>query len=104
MIHDKVRVDAIRVRMKAQIELIRSLQAKIVKGKLDMLDLALQQTEDVETLYLRELDRHDRSAPEEARWLSFAEHYLQTWVPYLKQTEEQFTKFGGHGIEVVPSR
>ena len=101
MVHDKARVDAIRARVAAQIELINSLQAKIVKGKLDWLDVARNQTQDVETLFLRDLERQDRSPGEEARWLSFAEYMLQTWELQLKQTQDQFSKYGNMGIEVV---
>jgi len=101
MIHDKARVDAIRARAMAQIELIKSLEAMIVKGKHEMLEVARNQTEDIETLFLMDLDRQERTAAEEARWLSYAEHMLQTWGPSLKQTEDQFRKFGGRGIEVV---
>src|SRR5438034_9303312 len=101
MIHDKARVEAIRARVAAQSELIRSLEAKIVKGKLDALEVARNQTADVETLYLQDLERADRTPAEEARWLSSAEHMLQAWVPYLKQTQEQFSKYGGSGIQII---
>ncbi len=101
MIHDKARVEAIRRRAEAQIALISLLKAKISKEKLDALEVARNQTADIETLYLRNLEHEDRTPAEEARWLSYAESMLQTWVPYLKQTEEQFSKFGGRNIEVV---
>jgi hypothetical protein len=101
VIHDKARVEAIRARAVAQLELIKSLEAMIVKGKHAMLEVARNQTDDIETLFLSDLDRQERTAAEEARWLSYAEHMLQTWSPYLKQTEEQFRKFGGSGIEVI---
>lgn len=42
MIHDQARVDALRGRAAAQIELIESLAAKIVKGILSTLDVALK--------------------------------------------------------------
>ena len=83
MIHDKIRVQAIRARVATQLESIKSLEAKIVKGKLDALQVARNQTEDVETFFLKDLDRNDRTPAEEARWLSFAEHTLGTWSPYL---------------------
>jgi hypothetical protein len=101
MIHDQARVDSIRARAAAQIELIKSLEAKIVKGKHPMLEVARKQTGDIEAFFLVGLDRNERTPNEEARWLSFAEHMLQTWVPYLKETESQFNKYGGDGIEVV---
>ena len=101
MIHDRTRVDAIRARMNEQLLLINSLKGKIVKGNLDALDVARQQTEDIETFFLADLDRANRTAAEEAFWLSNAERMLQTWVPYLKQTEAQFSKFGGAGIQIV---
>jgi hypothetical protein len=100
MIHDKGRVHAIRARAVAQIELIKSLEAKILKGKLQALEVARNQTQDIETFFLRELEGNDRTPAEEARWLSFAEQMLQTWVPYLKQTQEQFSKYGDR-IEIV---
>ena len=101
MIHDKARVDAIRACAVAQIELTKSLEAKIVKGKLDMLEVARRQTEDIETFFLRDLERNDRTPAEEARWLSYAEHMLQTWGPYLKLTHERFSKYGDVGVEIV---
>lgn len=101
MVHDKARVDAIRARMNEQLQLIDSLKSKIVKGNLDALDVARNQTEDIETLYLADLDRNDRTQAQEAYWLSNAERMLQTWVPYLKQTEAQFGKFGGTGIQII---
>jgi hypothetical protein len=100
MIHDTTRVVAIRARVAAQIDLIKSLEAKIVKGKLDALEVARNQTEDIETFFLQDLERRDRTPAEEARWLSSAEHILQTWGPYLKQTEEQFGKYGDR-IQIV---
>jgi|HubBroStandDraft_6_1064221.scaffolds.fasta_scaffold2016414_1 hypothetical protein len=100
MIHDTTRVVAIRARVAAQIDLIKSLEGKIVKGKLDALEVARNQTEDIETFFLQDLERQDRTPAEEARWLSSAEHMLQTWGPYLKQTEEQFSKYGDR-IQIV---
>ena len=100
MIHDTTRVLAIRARVAAQIDLIKSLEGKIVKGKLDALEVARNQTEDIETFFLQDLERQDRTPAEEARWLSSAEHMLQTWGPYLKQTEEQFSKYGDR-IQIV---
>jgi hypothetical protein len=40
MIHDKARVEAIRAKAQAQIELIDTLTGKIVKGELEALDVA----------------------------------------------------------------
>src|SRR5260370_42377669 len=98
MIHDQARVDAIRARAAAQIELIKSLEAKIVRGKLSTFEVARRQTGDIESFFLKDLERNERTPDEEARWLSYAEHMLQTWGPYLKETEAQFAKFGGIGI------
>lgn len=101
MIHDKARVEAIRARVASQIALIQSLEAKIANGKLDSLEVARNQTNDIETLYLQNLEAEDRNPAEDARWLSYAEQMLQTWGPSLKQTEQQLAKFGGHEIEVI---
>jgi hypothetical protein len=100
MVHNQARVDAIRARALAQIELIKSLDAMIVKGKHETLEIARNQTDDIETFFLRDLDK-DRTAAEEARWLSYAEHMLQIWGPSLKQIEAQFKKFGGRNIQIV---
>jgi len=91
MIHDKARVEGLRARVAAQVELIKSLEVKIVKGKLDALKVARNQTEDIETLYLQDLEREHRTPAEEARWLSCAEHNLEAWVPFLKQTRRSST-------------
>jgi len=101
MVHDKARVDAIHAHMNTQLELIDSLKSKIVKGNLDALDVAWNQTKDIESFFLADLDRTGRTPAQEAAWLSNAERMLQTWVPYLQQTEEQFKKFGGVGIQIV---
>jgi hypothetical protein len=96
MIHDKTRVDAIRSRIKSQVELAESLKAKIVKGDDERrwLDMIRMQTEDVESLYLSKLDREDRTPAQEAQWLLYAEQMLAIHVPKLKQMEEQFKKYG----------
>lgn len=101
MIHDKARAEAIRVRVAARLDLIKSLEAKIVKGKLDALEVARNQTEDIETFFLRDLERQDRTPPEEARWLSYAEQQFQAWGPYLKEGQDRFNKYGDIGIEIV---
>jgi len=101
MIHDKARVEAIRARVAAQLELITILEAKIVKGRLDALTVARNQIADIETFFIQDLERRDRTAPEEARWLSCAEHMLQTWEPYLTQAQAQFSKYRHIGIEIV---
>jgi hypothetical protein len=100
MIHDQARVDAIRTRMSEQLTLIDSLKSKIVKGNLDALDVAHNQIEDIETFFLADLNRNDRTPAEESFWLSGAERMLQVWAPYLKQTEAQFHKFG-NAIQIV---
>jgi len=101
MIHDKARVEASRARVAAQLELITMLEAKIVKGQLDSLKVPRDQTADTETFFLGDLKRQNRTSPGEARCLSCAEHMVQTWEPYLKQTQEQFSKYGELGIEIV---
>ena len=63
MIHDKIGVDALRACVAAQLDLIKSLEAKVVKGKLDALEVARHQTEDIETFFLRDLERQDRTRP-----------------------------------------
>jgi hypothetical protein len=101
MIHDQARVEAIRACAAAQIELIKLLEAKIIKGKLPALDVARRQTGDIESCLLKDLERQDRTPAEEARWLDYAERMLQTWAPYLQDTEAQFNKYSGVGIEIV---
>jgi hypothetical protein len=101
MIHDKARAEALRARTAAQLNLIKSLQAKIAKGKLEALEVAQLQTEDIETFFLNNLERKDRTPAEEAQWLSYAEQMLLTWGPYLQEANERFSKFGGKNIEVI---
>jgi len=101
MIHDKERVQKIRAYVASQTELIKSLQAQIVKGGLDNLDVALKQTEDIETIFLAELERNDRTPIEESRWLFMAEYMLSIWGPRLKVLKDHFGKSGSNGIEVV---
>lgn len=74
MVYDTARVAAIRARVAAQIDLIKSPEAKIVKGKLDALKVARNQTEDIKSFFLQDLERQSRTLVEEARWLSSAEH------------------------------
>ena len=101
MVYYQARIHAIRARVAAQIELIKSLEAKIVKGRVSSLELARNQICDVDAELLKHFEHGDRTPAEEAWWLSFAERMLQSWVPYLKETEGQFEKFGGSGIEIV---
>ena len=101
MVHDTARVEAIRVLVQAQIELIESLKAMIVKGDLEALNLARNQTEDVEAFFLGDLERRDRTPVEERRWLDAAEHMLGVWGPYLTETEAQFKRRGDRGIVII---
>ena|ERR1700693_5001310 len=101
MVHDTARVESIRSRVAAQIKLIKSLQAKIVKGKHAMLDVALMQTGDIESFFLKDLERQPRTPDEESRWLTGAEHMLAIWAPHLKEAEAHFSRFGASGIEIV---
>ena len=101
MIHDNERVAALRARATSQIELIRSLQAQIVEGKLDALNVALNQTNDIETFFISDLDRNERTPAQEAKWLSAAESMLSVWGPYLQNLHDHFGKGGGRGIQVI---
>ena len=101
MIHDQSRVDSIRSRAKAQLELITSLEARIVKGKLDELQVARNQTGDIESLFLHTLHHEDRSSASEAQWLNGAELILTSWGPRLKALQEKFDKYGGSGVEII---
>jgi hypothetical protein len=101
MIHDMERVAAIRVRATSQIELIKSLQAQIVEGRLDALEVALNQTNDIETFFIADLDRNERTPAQEAKWLSAAENMLSVWGPYLQNLRDHFGKAGGRGIQVI---
>jgi hypothetical protein len=101
MMHDKARVEAIRARVNAHLELIKLLQSKIAKGNLPALEVARNQIKDVETLYLNDLDKKDRTAVEEAEWLSYAEAYLHASEPQLRQIEGQIKSFGDTPIQVV---
>ena len=101
MIHDKERVAAIRACVASQIELIKSLQARIVEGRLDALEVALNQTHDVETHFIADLDRSERTPAEEAKWLSAAENTLSRWGPYLQNLHDHFGKAAGRGIQVI---
>jgi hypothetical protein len=101
MIHDKTRVEAIRARMNDHLQRIEAMKAKIVKGNLDALDVARNQTEDIGTFFLADLDRQDRSPAQEAFWLSGAERMLQVWAPYIQKTEQQFAQYGDHGIQII---
>jgi hypothetical protein len=101
VVHNKPRVEAIRARVNEQLQLIASLKSKIVKGTLDALDIARNQTEDIETFFLADLDRHERTPAQEEYWLSAAERMLQVWPPYLSKTAQRFAQYGDHGIEIV---
>src|SRR5215471_13732892 len=104
MIYDKARVEAIRARAAARIALIKSLESKIVKGKHVMLEVARHHMGDIESFFLQDLNRRDRTPNEEAMWLSGAEYMLQSWEPNLKEAEEKFGKFGGHGTKSSAAR
>ena len=101
MIHDKARVEGIRAKVHVQIALIDTLKSKIVKGELEALDVARNQTQDIEALFLDDLEGSERSPAQEARWFSSAEQMLETWTPYLRKTEQQFEQFGGRGMQIM---
>jgi len=101
MIHDTKRVDSIRARTKAQLELVATLEAKIKKGTLPQLQLARNQLGDIEGFFLGQLGKEDRTLREEALWLDGAEHMLQMWTGELKKVDEQFRKFGPAQIEII---
>jgi hypothetical protein len=70
MVHDTKRVESLRTRAKAQLELVSTLQAKIAEGELPQLTLARNLLEDMESFFLARLDTEERTPLEEARWLA----------------------------------
>ncbi len=101
MIHDTTRVESIRARTTAQLQLVSILEAKIKKGTLPQLQLARNQLGDIESFFLAHLDREERTPREEARWLTAAEHMLEIWTAELKKVDTQFEKFGPGQAEIV---
>jgi len=100
MIHDKKRVAAIRVRAASQIELIKSLQAQIVEGRLDALEVALNQTNDIETFSSPIWIATNNFRPGSQMAIA-AENMLSVWGPYLQNLRDHFGKAGGRGIQVI---
>lgn len=60
MVHDAARVAALRKGIEARLDLIASLEGRIVKGKLAWLEVARNQTQDVETVLLRGLEQEEK--------------------------------------------
>ncbi len=94
MIHDTKRVESLRARTTAQLELVSTLQEKIAKGELPQLRLAHNQLGDIESFFLARLDTEERTPLEEARWLAGAEHLLQIWTAEVQKVDAQFKQFG----------
>ena len=101
MIHDPKRVESIRARTAAQLQLVSTLEAKIKTGRLQQLELAHNSLDEIENCYLAQLEMESRTPDEEDRWLHTAEDVLQAWTDQLKKLDEQFTNFGPRDIEIV---
>jgi hypothetical protein len=100
MIHDTGRVERIRARTAEQLQLVSTLEAKIKKGTLPQLELARNQLGDVESFFLAQLDREERTPREEALWLAGAEHMLEMWIAELKKVDTRFKRFGPGEAEI----
>ena len=101
MIHDPKRVETIRARTAAQLQLVSTLEAKIKTGRLPQLELARNSLDDIEHCYLAQLEMESRTPDEEDTWLHTAEQVLESWTDQLKKLDEQFTNFGPRDIEIV---
>ena len=101
MIHDTKRVESIRARTTAQLQLVSTLEAKIKKGTLPQLQLMRNQLGDIESFFLAQLKKESRTPREESMWLDSAEHMLQIWTAELKKVDEQFKNFGPGQIEII---
>ena len=84
-----------------QLQLVSKLEAKIKKGTLPQLQLARNQLGDIESFFLAQLGREERTPREEAMWLAGAEHMLQIWTAELEKVDIQFNKFGPGQVEIV---
>lgn len=95
MIHDQKRVDAIRKHASERIKLIEDWEAKVrdqyIRGQLHMLKNCYS---DVEGLFLSSLNREDRTAEQEARWLTGAETYIKSAESRLAGLLEPLGEFG----------
>ena len=101
MIHDAKRVESIRTRAAELLQLVAALKSQITKGKLELLDVAENQLEDIETFFLASLEKEDRTPSEEAYWLTGAEHMLAVWPAQLQRLNEQFKLYGSKNIQVI---
>jgi hypothetical protein len=102
MIHDPTRVESIRSRALANVQLLSALEIKFETGALPpQLQIARNQLKDVERFFLARIGRESMTAAEEARWLDGAEHMLQAWVGEVQRVSEQFKGFGPGQIEII---
>lgn len=101
MIHDTKRVESIRARTTDQLQLASTLKTTISKGTLPQLELARNQLGDIESFFLAQLDRQERTPREEAMWLDAAEHLLQIWTAELKKVDIQFKNFGPGQVKII---
>lgn len=62
----------------------------MVKGNIGTVEVVLNPTTDIQTFFLRDLERQDRTPAEEARWLSHAEQ-IQTWRQISTRTRSSST-------------
>jgi hypothetical protein len=60
------------------------MEAEIKKGTLPQLQLARNQLGDIESFFLAQRGKEDRTLREEALWLDSPEHLLQMWTGELK--------------------
>ena len=95
MIHDEPRVEALLAAAETGIQACDELLGKTTDpGFYKRLTLNRYWFEDIESFFLAELDRRDRTPEAEARWLDSADVMLAVSNQMLRQHKKIFDDYG----------
>ena len=95
MIHDKERFEALRTAAKFGIDALNGLKAKTAdSGFHETLVLPRHHFADIESFFLSQLEKKDRTPTVEASWLGTAERVLDIAKEELRRQQELFNTYG----------
>ena len=95
MIHDTKRVEAIRRRVAVKVETLAKMESAVKDSTFrEQIELPKDWLNDIETLYLSDLSRQQRTPSEESWWLEQAERMLGIAEQQCTVLESAFKKYG----------
>lgn len=104
MIHHPARVNLIRQKAAAYLKTIPDLEARVKDpGMRERLQHARFTVSDVERFFLGQLEREQRTAEQEARWLNYTTMALVLAELELNPIQDAVAKYGD-GVVSVPQK